>query len=264
MAKEKDIPITLYCSMYNEQLKELTNEEVGLILNSIFCTILGLEVPQIEDRAVRLVFNSILGRVKGHLDKYMETCEKNRKIAEEREEARRKEKHERTPQSTNVHERTPYNIIQSNINQNKTTTNSVGGVCFDDVLVLVGAKQVQNPEDTAQAYYSYLQGRTDIKNYKAYFNSWYAKNYLPEVQRIEREEEARSVQQEEAERKKQAERTGKKAFEYYCLETKSNPNNKETARQFAEDANNWCKKHGNAELSVFYETFVKEHERKRT
>lgn len=136
------------------------------------------------------------------------------------------------------------------------------GVCFDEVIVFVKAKQVQNPADTARAYHIYLQGRTDIKSYQAYFDSWYTKIYLPEVRRIEREEEARSVQQEEAERKKQAECTGNKAFEYYCSETKSDPNDKRTQHDFAEYTHDWCKKHGNAELSVFYETFVKEYERK--
>ena len=110
----------LYASQH-EAIKELSLTQKGLLLDVLFLYATQDIIPDVEDKEVRIAFNFIRQQIDKDSKKYSEKCEKNKKIALEREERRRKarEEYKRTRTYTNV----TYN---DNDNDNDNEPTNVG------------------------------------------------------------------------------------------------------------------------------------------
>lgn len=117
----------LYTSYY-ALIEGLTDEQLGQLTRAIFLYARNGKTINLEP-VVRMAFAFIKDDIERNQDKYQAKCEKNRQIALERERKKREARekagdtnvHERTrtcENSTNVHERSPYDNDNDNDNDN--------------------------------------------------------------------------------------------------------------------------------------------------
>lgn len=90
-----------------KQINMLNNEQAGQLLKALFKFAKTGEETEFKDLAVNIVFGFIADTIRRDTHKYKEICEKNRKIAVQREKKKRDLK------STDVHERVPENTIST-------------------------------------------------------------------------------------------------------------------------------------------------------
>ena len=93
--------IIIYAEDLEEQIQDFSDAELGTIFRALLAYANRGEEFTCEDRAINCLYRSIRGGIERSHNAYMLKCEKNKRIAEERE---RKKKEART--YTNVHERT--------------------------------------------------------------------------------------------------------------------------------------------------------------
>ena len=82
-----------------QQFNMLTDEQAGKLIKSLFRFAKNGEIPEFTDGMIKMAFSFITSQIQRDLKKYDEKCERNRKIAIERE-AKKRERN-----STNVFER---------------------------------------------------------------------------------------------------------------------------------------------------------------
>ncbi len=181
----------LYASQY-EAIKELTLSQKGLLLDVIFqYTTKGI-IPDVDDKEVRLAFNFIRQQLDKDSKKYSEKCEKNKKIAIEREERRRKarEEYKRARSYTNVTDNDNDNDNEpTNVGDNKEkTTNVVKKKGTSSRFVAPSVDEVGayckergnyiNPEAFVDFYESkgWKVGSSPMKDWKAAIRTWERKD----------------------------------------------------------------------------------------
>lgn len=96
-----------------ESIEWLSLEDKGKILENIFCYSTKWEIP--HNSYIGTIFNFMKNRIDKDKEEYEKKCKKNSDIAIERE------KHKRSPKSTNVHERSPKSTRSTNSNSNSNS-----------------------------------------------------------------------------------------------------------------------------------------------
>lgn len=101
---------------YSRKVQRLNMEQRGILLTAIFAHENGDDMPEM-DSATAMAFDFICDDLDENRRRYEEKCEKNKKIATEREERKASNVNERERNSTNVHERTrTYTNVTDNDN----------------------------------------------------------------------------------------------------------------------------------------------------
>ena len=125
----------LYTAQY-PAIKTMTQEQKGDLLDALYTyAIDGAQISAEADPMVQMAFAFIRDAIDRAQGKYEAKCERNRQTALKREQKKREaqtctnvhehdadnaEEHERTPQSTNVHECSPIKTKRNKTKQNKT------------------------------------------------------------------------------------------------------------------------------------------------
>ena len=138
----KDPTMILYGSQYSA-IKILSDENKGVLLDALFRYILNEEdkdaiLSEIASEGVRITFVLLTNQIDLDKQKYADKCAINKRIAEEREKARKNTfVHERERTCTNVPKRTPKDKDNDNDNdKDKNTSNDVSVIVApsDDAL----------------------------------------------------------------------------------------------------------------------------------
>ena len=136
----KDPTMILYGSQYSA-IKILSDENKGVLLDALFRYILNEEdkdaiLSEIASEGVRITFVLLTNQIDLDKQKYADKCAINKRIAEEREKARKNtDVHERERTCTNVSKRTHKDKDNDNDND-KNTSNDVSVIVAtsDDAL----------------------------------------------------------------------------------------------------------------------------------
>lgn len=90
---------------YSRKVQRLNMEQRGVLFTAILAHESGEDMPEMDD-ATAMAFDFICDDLDENRKRYEEKCERNRKIATEREERKATNANERTREDANVHERT--------------------------------------------------------------------------------------------------------------------------------------------------------------